>query len=181
MNSDDIRNWRRKTRRERYEEKAPNAQTMPISVACIDLSIGVNVAHIIRATACFGGFEACLIGGMAKRSIINDLSGSNYDYMRVRQFSTPEDFVCYCKSEGIRMVALELPSESFPAVPLKGFEFDFERRTCFIVGHESFGVPVEILAASEVVFIELKGFGACLNVAQTANIVLFEAARRYWG
>jgi len=154
---------------------------MPVSVCCVNLSREPNVAYVVRAASCFGAFEVCVIGSIPPRRLINDLSGSTYDYIQVRQFSTPESFIEYCRERDIRMVSLELSSENFPAIPIKDFRFDFSRKTCLIVGNESIGVPVALLATSERVFIPMMSFGRCLNTSQTANVALYEASARFWG
>lgn len=179
MNSDEALKYRGETRRERYERRLKDAQIIPVSIACINFDKDANVAYVVRAAACFGAFEVCLIGSKPDRDLMNDLSGSLYDYVKFREFSTPERFVSYCKGSGIKMVAFELPSDAFPAVSLDDYEFDFGRRSCLIVGHETIGVPVEILAASERVYIPMRSIGYCLNTSQTANVALFEANNRY--
>jgi len=48
-----------------------------------------------------------------------------------------------------------------------------------VVGNEQAGIPTEILARSDVVYIEMPGVGYCLNTAQAANIILYEAIKQY--
>lgn len=172
---------RRWTRRERYIEKAKNAQFIPVSIACINFGRDANIAYVVRAAACFGAYEVCLIGDMPKRSLMNAMSGSTYDYIPIRRFSTPEEFVAHCKENQIRMVSFELPTINFSSIPVSDFKFDFNQKTCIIVGNETHGVPVEILAASERTYIPMKSVGACLNTAHVANIALFKAAEQYYG
>lgn len=178
MNSDEALKYRGETRRERYERRLKDAQYMPVSIASINLEREPNIAYLTRSAACFGAFEVCLVGNMPPRDLMNDLSGSTYDYIKFRQFATPEKFVSYCKGSGIEMVALELGSETFPSVSLSDFRFDFGRRTCLIVGHETLGVPVELLAVSKRVYVPMS-WGYCMNTATTGAVVLFEARRRY--
>ena len=47
------------------------------------------------------------------------------------------------------------------------------------MGNEEVGVPPEILQSADVVYIPMPGVGYCLNTAQTANIILYEAVRQY--
>jgi tRNA(Leu) C34 or U34 (ribose-2'-O)-methylase TrmL len=48
-----------------------------------------------------------------------------------------------------------------------------------VVGNETTGVPTQILVNSKIIYIEMPGVGYCLNTAQTANIMLYEAVKQY--
>ena len=133
----------------------------------------------MRAASVFGAFEVCCIGSTPKRSIMRDLSGGTYDIINFKQFSNPTDLIQYCRDEDIKMISFELSTEHFPAVPLSEYRFDFTRRSVIIVGHESFGVPNEILAHSDRVYIQSDGIGFCLNTSQAANIALYIASQQY--
>jgi len=65
------------------------------------------------------------------------------------------------------------------AVQLEDYNFDFSSKTCIVLGNEKSGVPEEIAYNSDVVMIPMNGVGACLNTAQTGNIILYEYTRRY--
>jgi tRNA G18 (ribose-2'-O)-methylase SpoU len=48
-----------------------------------------------------------------------------------------------------------------------------------VVGNEESGIPPEIILNSDVIYVEMPGVGFCLNTAQAANIILYEAVRQY--
>lgn len=173
--------YRGETRRERYHRKAKTALTMPISVATINFDKEANIAYVVRAAACFGAFEVCVIGNTPSRDIMNDLSGSTYDYIKFRRFANTSDFIEYSRKNEIGLITFELPDENFPSGPINEYKFDFSKRHCIVVGHETVGVPVEIIAISTRIYIPMPGFGFCLNTSQTANIAMYEAARQYHG
>ena len=100
------------------------------------------------------------------------------DYVNIVQFSTPQAFLEHCKKEKIKVVAAELVEG---ARSLSSYDFDFDGHTCLVVGNESTGVPTEITISSDVVYVEMPGVGYCLNTAQTANILLYEAVKQYEG
>ena len=102
-----------KTRRERYYEKLATSKTFPISVATVNFKYEVNLAYIIRAAACFGAEEVCVIGKYPSRKIMNELSGSLFDYIKIRAFSTPSDYIRYAEKNDISLVAIELPPAGF--------------------------------------------------------------------
>jgi len=167
---------RDQTRRQRYNRKRKEAKLFPIDVACIDFKHDGNTAFLIRSAACFGATRLHIIGSMAKRSELNPLSGSLYDYVEIIQHSTPYDFTAYCREKEISLVSAELAGD---ADCIDNFSFDFSNHICIVVGHEESGVPVEILKNSKKVYIDMPGVGFCLNASQTANIMLYEAVKQY--
>jgi tRNA G18 (ribose-2'-O)-methylase SpoU len=98
------------------------------------------------------------------------------DYVEIIPFATPRDFVDHTKSEGIRIVAAELVEK---ARPLASYTFNFASHLCLVVGNEESGVPAEIVANSDVVYIDMPGVGYCLNTAQAANILIYESIKQY--
>lgn len=171
--------FREETRRQRYEKKAAGAKVMPVSIATVNFGREANLAYVFRAAACFGASRVHIIGSHPNRDIMNDLSGSTYDYMPKTYYSRPEHFTKHCKENNVRLISFEMPSENYPATPINGYKFDFGRESCIVVGHETIGVPVEILIQSERVYIPMPGVGYCLNTSQAANVALYEAARQF--
>lgn len=170
---------RDETRRQRYNKKLEHIKQMPVSIATINFGKEANIAYVFRAAACFGASRVHIIGNTPSREIMNDLSGSTFDYMLKTYYSRPEAFAKHCKEQGVKLIAFEMPSEDYPAVPINEYKFDFSVESCIIVGHETIGVPVELLIQAERVYIPMPGVGYCLNTSQAANIALYEAARQY--
>ena len=117
-----------------------------------------------------------MIGDCPPRSILNPLSGSLYDYIEIKKYSRPCEFLDYVKAEGLRVVSAEISQDS---TPLDVFTFDYSSRLVLVVGQEYSGVPIEILRNSEQVYIPMPGPGFCLNTSQAANIMLYEAVKQY--
>lgn len=170
---------RDKTRRERYREKLKSAKTFPISIATVNFKQDVNLAYVIRAAVCFGAEEVCVMGSYPSRALMNELSGSLFDYIKVRAFESPNLFLRYIDKEDINLVSIELPPDTFRCEDITKFKFNFSKRVCLVVGHETLGVPAEILHRSEIIYIPMPGPGFCLNTAQAANIALYEATKQY--
>ena len=136
-----------------------------------------NLGFLIRSAACFGISELNVIGSVPERKILNPLSGSLYDYIKINKFKNPRDFLDYCERNKIDLVSAEICEGS---ISLEIYSFNFSNRhTCIVVGNEETGIPAEILAKSEKVFIPMRGPGYCLNTAQCANIVLYEAVKQF--
>ena len=167
---------RKKTRRERYDEKKRFAKTYPIDIACVNFMHSGNLGYLIRAAACFGAETVHVIGHVPPRAVLDPLSGSLYDYVKIKKYPNPSNFVDHARKEGIKLVSAELIDA---AVPISSYDFAFDSHICLVVGQEECGVPVEILKNSDQVYIPLPGVGYCLNTSQAANIMLYEATRQY--
>ena len=166
---------REETRRQRYDRKLKNAKKYPISLCGINFRVDDNLGYLIRSVACFGAEKLYVIGHIPERSNLKASSGSLIDYVEIIQFSTPRDFLDYTENQRIQIVAAELVEE---ARSLSSYNFNFDRPVC-LVGNEHSGVPAEIIKKAQVVYIEMPGAGFCLNTAQTANILLYEAINQY--
>ena len=156
---------RSQTRRDRYDKKAFTSKKFPIEMATVNFHHDVNLAYLVRAAACFGIPTINVIGAVPPRRIINQLSGSTLDYVTIRQFSTPQQFLNYTRKNQIKLVSVELEDG---ASPIQEYEFDFSSK-----------VWKKLLLNSDVVYIPMPGVGFCLNTSQAANIVLYEAVNQY--
>ena len=168
--------YREETRRQRYDKKFKDAKKFPISLCAINFRIDDNLGYLIRSAACFGAERLYVIGHIPARSRIKASSGSLVDYVEIVQFSKPSEFLTHMAIEGIQVVSADLVEE---ARSLTSYNFNFTRPVCLVVGNEEVGVPAEILQSVDVVNIPMPGVGYCLNTAQTANIMLYEAVRQY--
>ena len=135
----------------------------------------LNLGYLVRSAACFGAERLYVVGYVPERSRIKASSGSLIDYVEIISFATPRDFVDHAKSEGIQIISAELVEG---ARPLASYLFSFDRPVCLVVGNEESGVPSEIIQNSDVVYIEMPGVGYCLNTAQAANILMYEAFKQ---
>ena len=167
---------REKTRRERYDFKKKNATVYPVALCCVNFQHDGNLGYLIRSAACFGAELLHVIGSVPDRKILNPLSGSLYDYVKIKQYSSPREFLDYAKNEGIKLVAAEIHKSS---KSIFTYRFEFAGPVCLVVGHEESGIPLEILQNSDIVHIQMPGIGYCLNTSQTANVMLYEAIKQY--
>jgi len=167
---------RAETRRQRYDKKLKTAKKYPISLCAINFRVDDNLGYLVRSAACFGAERLYVIGHVPERSRIKASSGSLTDYVEIIQFSCPSEFLTQMELEGIKVISAELVEG---ARPLSSYTFDFSRPVCLVVGNEQVGVPTEILMQSEVLYIPMPGVGYCLNTAQAANILLYEAVKQF--
>ena len=166
---------RSQTRRDRYDKKAFTSKKFPIEIATVNFHHDVNLAYLVRAAACFGVSAINVIGSIPPRRVLNQLSGTTLDYVKLRQFSTPESFMEYTRRNNAHLVSVELDEN---AIPLQEYNFDFSIKVCIVAGHETAGIPASILFNSDIVYIPMPGVGFCLNTSQAANIVLYEAVNQ---
>ena len=164
------------TRRQRYDSKLEIAKKYPISLCAINFRVDDNLGHLVRSAACFGAERLYVVGHVPERSSIKASSGSLIDYIEIIQFSRPSEFLTQMELEGIKVISAELVEG---ARSLSSYTFDFSRPVCLVVGNEEIGVPTEILIQSEVLYIPMPGVGYCLNTAQAANILLYEAINQF--
>lgn len=168
--------FRAESRRDRYDRRLSVAQNLPITVATINFGCDENLGYIIRAAACFGCTEVHVVGRIPDRTFLKSASGSLVDYVNLITHSNPHDLIAHARKTGMRLVSAELHEN---AVQLEDYTFDFESQTCIVLGNENWGVPEEIIYNSDVVMIPMTGVGACLNTAQTGNIILYEYNRQF--
>ena len=167
---------RKKSRRERYDEKKEHSTVFPISLCAINFMHDGNIGYLIRAAACFGAERIHVIGSMPEKNALNRSSGTLSDYVKVNKYNTPVDFLDYAREKNYKIVSAELVED---AEPIDTYDFDFNRHICLVVGNEQSGIPTEILKNSEKIYIPMPGVGYCLNTSQAANIMLYEAVKQY--
>ena len=138
-----------------------------------------NVGAVIRTAAAYRVDHVWMAGatipvrhpGVRKTALSTE---------RFVEFSTVErasDAVADARSDGYRVVALELADE---AVPLH--EVALGSATCFVIGNEDHGVGAAVLrACDQAAYLPQLGKVGSLNVATAASIALYEARRQEWG
>lgn len=163
---------RSETRKERYAKKSSIAQVLPLNFAATYFSSDGNVAYLSRALACFGGKTIHVIGKIPDKAELKRLSGGHSELVKWVSHKNPIDFVAFCRSNGIKIVAAELDDN---AINIQEYSWDYNKETVVCVGNEMEGLPIEIVdSADDLVYIPMPGAGFCLNTSQTANILAFD-------
>lgn len=167
---------RTETRRNRYDKKSCNAIQMPVSFVAINFDFDDNLAFLIRTAACYGAKAVYVIGSVPPRNFLNPKSGSLYDYIEISSFKTPSHFLDYSRKNNISIVSAELAEGS---INLFEYSFNFDSETAIVLGHETIGVPTEIIYNSQPIYIPMNGPGFCLNTSQTGTAIMTEYTRQY--
>jgi tRNA G18 (ribose-2'-O)-methylase SpoU len=169
-------NHREQTRRQRYNNKRQVAQTFPISIATVNFMFDENLGFVVRSAACFGANTVHVIGSMPQTSILRSKSGSIDEFINIIQHNNPTDFLDWCRANNTQIVSAEINEG---AIEINDYQPNFSSPICIVVGHEETGVPAEISASGDNVFIEMPGVGFCLNTSQTANIMLYDFVNKF--
>lgn len=162
------------TRQDNIERHKNKAQTLPFSLCCVNFMFDGNLGFAIRSAACFGVSEVLVIGAPPSHKLLLRESAGTYPHLNIRYFKTTAEVLAYTRN--MKRVSLELTPE---ATALEDYEFVFYKQTCFFVGHETLGVPADILFASDVVMIDHQGFGPCLNTSQAATVAMYEYSKQW--
>lgn len=166
---------RAKTRRERYDLKKKSSADLNLSIATINFSVNDNLAFMIRSAACFGVKNIYVIGSIPPRSFLNPKSGSLYDYVNLKSFSRPSGFLKFCRENNFDLYSVDLTERS---KSIYDSSFSKENHSVMVFGHETTGIPVEILLNSKHLHIPMPGVGFCLNVSQAGTVAVSEFYRK---
>lgn len=167
---------RNETRRQRYNNKINTAKKFPISIATINFMCDENLAYVVRTAACFGLTDVHVIGAIPEYKEMRRYSGTLNEYVQMYQYRNPHEFLVAMKNKGIKLVSLELCDDS---KSIENYTYNFDDHICIVTGHETTGIPVEILNNSEKIYIPMDGVGFSLNTSQAANIATYEAVKQY--
>jgi len=169
---------RTETRQQRYQKKAIDAKSFPISIATVNFVCDGNVAYLSRSLACFAGETMHVIGRMPSNADLNRLSGGLSKLIKYHSHKNPAQFIEYCRLNQYKIVSAELTDGSNSIFDLN---LNINQKYMFVIGHEMDGVPTEILHRSDqIIHIPMPGIGYCLNASQVGNIILYEYSRKFY-
>lgn len=148
-------------------------RTFPISILLYNFNIQVNIGSVFRLADAFGCEHIYLSGTSATpptRKITKTARAAD-KYVPFSYHDEPFELVSKLKSDGYRIVSLELTTIS---QPLSDLSLDNDEKLCLILGSENEGVEAELLELSdEVYYIPMYGEKSSLNVATAAGIALY--------
>lgn len=167
---------RKATRRQRYSEKLRSASYLPVAFCTVNFMFDENIAYLTRAAACFGIKNVYVIGELPDYDTLRSRSGSTSGLVAYKKFNSPSSFLGFSRDRNCQLVSAELTDD---AVSLHDYQFDFSKETIIVLGHETTGVPVEILMNSKKVMIPMNGPGFCLNTSFAGTVIAYEAAKQF--
>ena len=154
------------------------AGTLPLRLLAPDVDIALNVGALFRIADALGVEHLHLAGSSPRPpdAKIRKTSRSAERHVAWSYAADPLETVAALKSQGWRIVSLELSTRS---VPLRDLVVASGERICLVVGAENTGVCQALLDASDAtVHIPMRGHNSSMNVANACAIATYEIAQR---
>ncbi|MEX0658804.1 MAG: RNA methyltransferase [Egibacteraceae bacterium] len=144
-------------------------------VVCWQVADPGNVGTVVRSADAAGADAVvCTTGSVDPRNpkAVRASAGSLF-HLPVVADAPPAAVVAACRRHGLRIVAADVGGATvYTAV-------DLTRPTAVLLGNEAHGLPADALACADVVAaIPIRGRAESLNLAVTAALLVFEAARQ---
>jgi tRNA G18 (ribose-2'-O)-methylase SpoU len=157
---------------QRHKEPAPLDRPRELVVACAPLRSNINLSRIVRAAGCCGVTKVYATGpARVDRNVARD----GADSVEIETHRSLPPTLRKLKAEGYRLVGLEQTTNSRSL-----YDFQFERKTCLVVGNERLGLTedaLELLDAT--VEIPMYGLPYSHNVATATAIAIYEYCRQF--
>ena len=157
---------------QRHKPPASLEQERELLLVCPALRSNVNLSRIVRLAGCWGirRIIAC-----RPFSIDPDITRAAADYVEIESRGSLVPVLKRLKSEWYSLVGLEQTTNSSGL-----FEFEFERRTALVIGHERQGIPQDQLdLLDHVVEIPVYGQPLSYNVATATCMAVYEYCRQF--
>lgn len=154
--------------------KPPTALTRDreLILACPQFRSGVNLSRIVRLAGC-AGIRKMTVCGNTK--IDPKIARDAIEYVQVERHRTLTHWLKQIRSESFHVVALEQADRSRNL-----FEYQFQRNTVLVIGHERHGISTDELAlADEVIEIPVYGQPFSYNVVTATTMAVYEYCRQF--
>ena len=160
--------------REHVRHKEPTHLERPreLVLVCPPLRSNVNLSRIVRAASCCGVTRMVACGNpKIDRKIARD--GAEQVKLEIRRSLPP--VLKSLKAEGLQLVGLEQTSDSMDL-----HQFEFQRKSALVIGHERLGIDDESLRLLDVAIeIPVYGLPYSYNVATATSMALYEYCRQF--
>lgn len=154
--------------------KPPTGLDRPreLILACPPFHSAVNLSRIVRAAGCWG-IERIIVEGPIR--LDKKIARDGADAVVLESRRTLEPVLVRLKQEGYRLVGLEQATRSVCI-----FDYQFERKTCLVVGHERDGISDDRLKLmDDVIELPVYGMPFSHNAATATTMALYEYGRQF--
>lgn len=154
--------------------KPPHELTRPreIVLAVPQMQSNVNLSRMVRAAGCFG-IRHLVAAGSGK--VDPKIARDGIDQVTVEWRRTLLPALKKRKADGFRLVGLEQATRSQVI-----YDYQFERKSVLLIGHERNGIPAEELAElDDVIEIPVHGMPHSHNAASSAIMAMYEYCRQF--
>lgn len=157
---------------QRHRPPTRLARSRELLLVLPPLRSNVNLSRIVRTAGCCG-VERMIACGRPKVDPKIARDGAEIVTVEVRRSLYP--VLVGLKKEGYQLVALEQTNSSRNI-----HEFQFDRRTALVIGHERLGVDAKSLQLVDVALeIPVYGLPFSYNVATATSMALYEYCRQF--
>lgn len=157
---------------QRHRQPTPLARPRELLLVLPPLRSNVNLSRIVRTASCCG-VERIIACGRPKVDPKIARDGAERVTLEVRRSLPP--VIASLKEEGYQLVALEQTSSSQNL-----HDFQFQRRTALVIGHERLGIDDRSLQLVDVALeIPIYGLPFSYNVATATSMALYEYCRQF--
>lgn len=141
-----------------------------------NLQSPTNVGTIVRSHVAFGGNQVVFVGHDHPWRFKKSTQAFSRRLERrcdITYLNSDDDLFDWCHSHHYSPIAIEIKEHATPLA-----DFCFPEKPALIVGHEGTGLPYSLLQrCTATAFIPQFGDAACLNVATSAAIAMYELRR----
>ncbi|MEM7313275.1 MAG: TrmH family RNA methyltransferase [Planctomycetota bacterium] len=159
---------------EHLRHKPPTELARPreLVVALPAMQSNVNLSRIVRAASCFGVTKIVACGsGKVDRKIARD----GADNVEISTHRSLPPVLKRFKSQGFRLVGLEQATGS-----QRIYDYEFQRQSVLVIGHERHGITEEELAVlDDVIEIPVHGMPFSHNAATSTVMAIYEYCRQF--
>lgn len=141
-------------------------------LACPAFKSKVNLSRIVRLAGC-ASVEKIVACGTAK--IDSTIARDGIGHVVIERRRTLVPVLKALRKEGYRIVGLEQTDRSEVI-----YEYEYQRRTALVIGHERYGMNAEELAlVDDVIEIPVYGMPHSYNVVTATTMAVYEYLRQF--
>jgi len=156
----------------RHKTQTELQRPREIVVVCPALKSNVNLSRMVRLVSC-AGITKIITSGNPK--IDPKIARDGAQQIEIVQKRTLLPVLKQLKKDGFRIVGLEQTDDSKNL-----FEYQFERKTALLIGHERNGIPDEELAVTnDCIEIPVYGLPYSYNVVTATTMAVYEYCRQF--
>ena len=159
---------------EQIRHKPQTELTCPREIVLVvpALKSNINLARIVRLVSCAGITKIITAG---KPKVDPKIARDGIQEVEIVHKRTLLPVLKQLKVDGFRIVGLEQTDDSENL-----FEYEFERKTALLIGHERHGIAEEELAiTNDTIEIPVYGLPYSYNVVTATTMAVYEYCRQF--
>lgn len=156
----------------RHGELSPLERPREIVLVCPQFKSNVNLSRIVRLASCCA-VNKIIVAGTNK--IDPKIARDGIDSITLERRRSLPPVLKRLKEDGFHLVGLEQTTESRSL-----HEFQFQRRTALVIGHERNGiVDAELRLLDQAIEIPVYGMPYSYNVVTATTMAMYEYCRQF--